>query len=76
MQVQPPAIDPQGDHRTACPRSGALRTSGVAMERAMACICREAGAAVSTNVLLRDLNTTSTRADERRIGIIANRFPL
>ena len=49
---------------------------GVAMERAMARICREAGASVCTNVLLRDLNTHSSRTDERRIEVIANGLPL
>ena len=46
------------------------------MERAMARICREAGASVSTNILLRDLNTHSSRTDERRIEVIANGLPL
>ena len=46
------------------------------MERAMARICREAGASVCTNVLLRDLNTHSSRTDERRIEVIANGLPL
>ena len=46
------------------------------MERAMARICREAGAAVSTIVLLRGLNTRSTRTDERRMEVIANGLPL
>ena len=42
----------------------------------MARICREAGASVSTNILLRDLNTNTTRTDERRIEVIANGLPL
>ena len=46
------------------------------MERAMARICREAGASVCTNVLLRDLNTHGSRTDERRIEVIANGLPL
>ena len=70
------SLDPLGDHRAACPRAGALRSRGVAMERAMARICREAGASVCTNVLLRDLNTHSSRTDERRIEVIANGLPL
>ena len=69
-------LDPLGDHQAPCLRSGALRTRGVAMERAMARICREAGASVSTNILLRDLNTHSSRTDERRIEVIANGLPL
>ena len=70
------SLDHLGDHRAACPRSGALRTRGVALERAMARICCEAGASVCTNVLLNDLNTQSTRTDERRIEVIANGLPL
>ena len=67
--------DQLGDHRAACPHSGALRTRRMALEKAMARVCREAGAAVSTNVLARDLNTTTRRTDERRIEVIANALP-
>ena len=70
------SLDPLGDHRAACPRSGAPAVKGVAMERAMARICREAGASVCTNVLLRDLNTHSSRTDEWRSEVIANGLPL
>ena len=45
-------------------------------ERAAARICREAGATVSTNVLVRDLNTHTTQHDDRRIEVIANGLPL
>ena len=69
-------LDPLGDHRAACPRSGALRVRGFGLERAAARICREAGALVSTNVLVRDLNTGATRHDERRIEVITNGLPL
>ena len=67
--------DQLADHRAACPHSGALRTRGMALEKAMARVCRKAGAAVSTNVLVRDLNTTTHRTDERRIEVIANALP-
>ena len=69
-------LGPLGDHRAACPRSGALRTRASGMERAAARICREAGATVSTNVLVRDLNTHTTQHDDRRIEVIANGLPL
>ena len=46
------------------------------MERTAARICREAGGTVSTNVLVRDLNTHTTRHDDRRIEVIANGLPL
>ena len=68
-------FDTFGDHRAACPRSGTLRSRGAALERAVARICREAGATVSTNVFLRDLNTDTIRNDDRRIEVIANGLP-
>ena len=69
-------FDTFGDHRAACPRSGTLRSRGAALESAVARICREAGATVSTNVLLRDLNTDTKRTDDKRIEVIANGLPL
>ena len=70
-------LDPLGDHRAACPRSGALRSRGCPLERAAAKICREAGARVTTNTLLTDLNLPSVdRVDNRRIEVIANGLPL
>jgi len=44
-------VDPLGDHRAACPRSGTLRARGMGLERAAARICREAGASVTGNIL-------------------------
>ena len=49
-------LDVLGDHVAACPRSGTSRQRGGPLERAAARVCREAGAAVATNVLVRDLN--------------------
>ena len=65
-------LDVFGDHVAACPRSGTLRQRGGPLERAAARVCREAGAAVATNVLVRDLNLQAARQDERRIEVIAN----
>ena len=39
-------------------------------------MCREAGATVSTNVLLRDLNLVVHNQNDRRIEVIANGLPL
>ena len=39
-------------------------------------VCREAGASVATNVLVRDLNVAPSRQDDRRIEVIANGLPL
>ena len=69
-------LDVLGDHVAACPRSGTLRQRGGPLERAAARVCREAGAAVATNVLVRDLNLQAARQDERRIEVIANGLPL
>ena len=47
------------------------------MERAAARICREAGARVTTNTRLVDLNLEHLdRQDDRRIEVIANGLPL
>ena len=69
-------VDPLGDHRAACPRSGILRSRGLPLERAAARVCREAGATVACNVLVRDLNIHPDRLDDRRIEVIANGLPL
>ena len=63
----------------ACPRSGVLRARGGPLERAAARVCREAGAAVATHVLVRNLNLHAHRHDERRIEVIggeARNWPL
>ena len=64
-------LDPLGDHRAACPRSGALRSRGCPLERAAARICREAGARVTTNTPVRDLNAPVDCLDDRRIEVTA-----
>lgn len=69
-------LDPFGDHRAACPRSGALRSRAPALERAAARVCREAGARVTTHTLLSDLNLVVDRLDERRLEVVANGLPL
>ena len=69
-------VDPLGDHRAACPRSGILRSRGLPLERAAARVCREAGATVACNVLVGDLNIHPDRLDDRRIEVIANGLPL
>ena len=71
------AVSPLGDHRAACPRSGALRSRGTPLERAAARVCREAGARVTTHTLISDLNIpTFHRIDNRCIEVIANGSPL
>ena len=52
-------------------------STGGALERAAARICREAGARVTTNTRLVDLNLEHLdRQDDRRIEVIANGLPL
>ena len=69
-------LDQYGDHRAACPRVGILRSRGIPLERAAARVCREAGATVATNVLLRDLNVVVDRQDDRCLEVIANGLQL
>ena len=47
-------LDSFGHHRAGCPRAGLLARRGFAVEMAAAKVCREAGARVTTNVLVRD----------------------
>ena len=49
-------LDPRGHHRAACSRAGVLGSRGFSVESAAARVCREAGARVSTNLLVRDLD--------------------
>ena len=64
-------LDAFGHHRAAC------STVGVFAENAIAQICRERGARVSTNVMLRDLDITpSHRSDARRLEVIAEGLTL
>ena len=71
------ALDPYGDHHAACAQSGILRNRAGPLERAKARMCREAGARVTTNTLLTNLNIEhSTRPDDRRIEVIAKGLTL
>ena len=64
-----------GDHRTACPTAGVLSPRGTPLERAAAQVCREAGARVASNVMLRDMNLDVPLADARRIELWPMAFP-
>ena len=55
-----------GRHRAACPQSGRLKR-----ERTLARVCREAGATVTRNVKLRDMNVQVPATDEREIEVVA-----
>ena len=69
-------LDPFGDHRAACSRSGVLGLRGAPLEGAAARMCREAGARVATNVFLRDMNLDVPVLDGRRIEVVANGLPI
>ena len=70
-------IDPFGHHCPACSRAGVLGRRGCAVESAAARICREAGARVTTNVMMRDLDLFLPRgADGRRLEEVADGLPL
>ena len=53
-----------------------LRSRAVAPERTLARICREAGAVVRTNLMLRDMNITVSARDERKVEVLASGLPL
>ena len=70
-------LDSLGDHRAACPKSGRLKRRSIPMENMIARICREGGARVRTNVLVRDLNIGNVDIEDgRRIEVIAEGLPL
>ena len=70
-------LDCLGHHQSACSRAGVLGHRGYPMETVSARICREAGARVRTNVMVRDLDLGAfNRLDGRRLEIIADGLPL
>ena len=62
-------IDALGDHRAACPTTGILAARAPTLERAVAQICREAGARVARKVAVADMNVDNALADGRRIEV-------
>ena len=69
-------LDALGDHRAACVQAGVLQSRAVPLERALARICREAGARVATNVPLSRMNLDAPILDHRTIEVLANGLPL
>ena len=66
-----------GHHRAACSRAGVLGRRGYAVESAATRVCREAGARVTTNVMIRDMDLPVPEArGGRRIEIVADGLPL
>ena len=59
-------LDSLGHHRAACATVAVLGRRGFALESAAARVCREAGARVTVNALLRDLENSGSRRCRQR----------
>ena len=68
-------LDIRGGHRAACRDSGRWKRRALPVEQAMARICREAGATVRTNAMLKDMNVGVPAADGRKLEILAQGLP-
>ena len=70
-------LDPCGHHRAAFSVAGVLGRRGFAVESAAARVCREAGARVSLNVRVQDMDLALPDAlDNRCLEIVADGLPL
>ena len=71
-------LDTLGDHRAACSTVGKLVQRAKPLEKAWARVCREAGARVLENQLVRDFNLEEDVADTdgRRLEVLADNLPL
>jgi len=69
------ALDVRGLHRAACNHSGRIKKRATPTERALARVCREAGAVVRVNAFLKDMNLNVHAADMRRIEVLAQSLP-
>ena len=71
-------LDPFGHHRAVCSTVGVLSRRGFAVENAVAQICREGGARVSTNIFVRDLDleVAHVSTDGRRLEVVAEGLSL
>ena len=70
-------LDVLGHHRAVCAEAGVLGRRGYALESAAARICREAGARVGTNIMVRDMDLLpQDHQDGRRLEVVADGLPL
>ena len=71
-------LDTFGHHRAACAQEELLSRRGFAVELAAAKICREVGARVTANVMVRDLDLAIPQQalDGRRLEVVADGLPL
>ena len=71
------SIDPLGHHRAAFSRTGALGRRGLALESALARVCREAGGRVATNLFVRNMDLgVPSAGDNRRLEVVVDGLPL
>ena len=75
-------LDPLGHHRAGCSEAVVLGKRGYRLEKAAEQVCREAGARVSSNVYVRDMDLARTqRAGQSQVGgggrrpLSVERFP-
>ena len=65
-------LDPRGHHRAACVTSGVLGRRGHPLESCASRVCREAGARVSTNLRVQDLDLLpGVQVDNHRLEVVA-----
>ena len=70
-------LDSRGHHRAACAVAGVLGQRGFTLESAAARVCREAGAKVSLDVRVQDMDLARPDAlDNRRLEVVADGLPL
>ena len=70
-------LDACGHHRSACAVAGVLGRRGYLLETAVAQVCREAGARVRLNTMVRDLDLLpGALLDNRRLEVVADGLPL
>ena len=70
-------LDSRGHHCASCARGGFLGRRGFALESAAARVCRAAGARITTNFFLRDLDLGAPEArGGRRLEVVADGLPL
>ena len=70
-------LDSFGHHGAACQVAGVLGRRGFPLECAAAQVCREAGARVTTNMLVRDMDLGHFDAlDARRLEVVADGLTL
>ena len=70
-------LDKFGHHRAACAVAGVLGRRGFPLEVAATQVCREAGARVSTNFHVRDMDlAVFNNLDGRRLEVVADGLTL